>query len=64
MPSLAAGDVVVVICGSTELAEVNLSIHKWVRVQRIVESAAAWVVYLPPCSPDLNPTALALANLK
>lgn len=55
MPTLAAGDVVVMD---------NLSSHKGPRVREMIESAGATLLYLPPYSPDLNPIELAFAKLK
>lgn len=55
LPTLSAGDVVVMD---------NLSSHKGVRVQQLVESVGANVLYLPPYSPDLNPIEMAFSKLK
>jgi len=46
VPALRAGDVVVMD---------NLSSHKGQRVQRAIEAAGAYVLFLPPYSPDFNP---------
>ena len=37
----------------------NLSAHKVAGVQEAIEAAGAWLLYLPPYSPDLNPIELA-----
>jgi transposase len=55
VPALHAGDIVVMD---------NLSSHKGKQVARLVESAGATVVYLPPYSPDLNPIEMAFSKLK
>jgi transposase len=55
VPSLAAGDVVVMD---------NLSSHKRARVRELIEAAGGTPLLLPPYSPDLNPIELAFAKLK
>ena len=55
VPSLAAGDVVVMD---------NLSSHKRARVRELIEGAGCTLLFLPPYSPDLNPIELAFAKLK
>jgi transposase len=55
VPSLTPGDIVVMD---------NLSSHKGQRMQTLIESADATLLYLPPYSPDLNPIELAFAKLK
>lgn len=47
VPALCPGDVVVMD---------NLSCHKDVEARTAIEDAKAGVVYLPPYSPDFNPT--------
>lgn len=42
----------------------NLSSHKADRVCELIEKRGAKVLYLPPCSPDLNPIEKAWAKLK
>ena len=42
----------------------NLSSHKVKGVRERIEAAGARLRYLPPCSPDLNPTEKAWAKLK
>ena len=54
-PALTPGDVVVMD---------NLSSHKVDGVRQLIEQAGAEVLYLPPCSPDLNPIEKAWAKLK
>lgn len=46
VPTLRAGDIVVMG---------NLSSHKAVEVEQMIEAAGAALWYLPPYSPDLNP---------
>ena len=55
IPSLAAGDIVVVD---------NLPAHKVDGVRSQIEAAGAILLYLPPYSPDLNPIEMAFAKLK
>jgi hypothetical protein len=47
VPELQEGDVVIMD---------NLSSHKGPRVREIIERAGAMLLYLPPYSPDFNPT--------
>jgi transposase len=54
-PALKPGDVVVMD---------NLSSHKVSGVRKLIETAGAEVLYLPPYSPDLNPIEKAWAKLK
>ena len=55
VPTLVTGQVVVLD---------NLSAHKGSEVKRLVESAGATLVPLPPYSPDLNPIELAISKIK
>ena len=55
VPELRAGDVVVLD---------NLGAHRMADVQRAIEAAGAWVLFLPPYSPDLNPIELAWSKVK
>lgn len=55
MPTLAAGDIVVMD---------NLPAHKDPMVRQIIETAGAELRYLPAYSPDLNPIEQAFAKLK
>ena len=54
-PSLKPGQVVVMD---------NLSSHKGSRLRELVEHRGCEILYLPPCSPDLNPIEEAFAKLK
>lgn len=47
VPELAKGDVVVMD---------NFSSHKGPKVREMIEAAGAALLYLPPYSPDLNPS--------
>lgn len=55
VPELREGDVVVLD---------NLSCHKRVRTRRLIESAGAALMFLPPYSPDLNPIEMVFAKAK
>ena len=54
-PSLRPGDIVVMD---------NLSSHKVDGVRQAIKAAGAFLLYLPPYSPDLNPIEMAFAKLK
>ena len=54
LPTLAKGDIVVMD---------NLAVHKVAGVVEAIEGAGARVLYLPPYSPDLNPTEQMFAKL-
>jgi transposase len=54
-PTLAPGDIVVMD---------NLGSHKVEGVREAIEAQGARLLYLPPYSPDLNPTELAFSKLK
>ena len=54
-PSLKPGDIAVMD---------NLSSHKVDGVRQAIKNAGAFLLYLPPYSPDLNPIELAFAKLK
>ena len=54
-PALSPGDVVVMD---------NLAAHKVAGVREAIAAAGASVLYLPPYSPDLNPTEQMFAKLK
>lgn len=54
-PALSPGDVVVLD---------NLSSHKSVAAAEVVEAKGAWMLFLPPYSPDLNPIEMAFSKLK
>ncbi len=55
VPELEPGDIVVMD---------NLSSHKGPRIRELIEAAGARLIYLPPYSPDFNPTENAFAKLK
>jgi transposase len=55
VPELQPGDIVVMD---------NLAAHKVQGVRTRIEAAGAWLLYLPPYSPDLNPIEMAFAKLK
>jgi transposase len=42
----------------------NLPVHKVAGVREAIEAAGATLLYLPPYSPDLNPTEMAFNKLK
>jgi transposase len=42
----------------------NLPVHKSLRAEEIVRDQGAWMLFLPPYSPDLNPIEMAFAKLK
>ena len=54
-PALHAGDVVIMD---------NLSSHKSGRAETIIRAKGAWLLFLPPYSPDLNPIEMAFSKLK
>lgn len=54
-PTLQKGDVVIMD---------NLSSHKSSKVDEAIQARGAWVLFLPPYSPDLNPIEMAFAKLK
>ena len=54
-PALNAGDVVIMD---------NLSSHKSLRAASIIRERSAWLLFLPPYSPDLNPIEMAFSKLK
>ncbi|WP_247642772.1 transposase [Roseibium sp. TrichSKD4] len=53
-PTLQNGDVVILD---------NLSSHKSPRAAQILRDRGAWFLFLPPCSPDLNPIEMAFSKL-
>jgi len=55
VPQLRWGDLVVMD---------NLSSHKRATTRRLIESAGAQLVFLPPYSPDLNPIEMVFAKIK
>ncbi len=54
-PTLRPGDVVILD---------NLASHKSEKARAILEERGAWLLFLPPYSPDLNPIEMAFAKLK
>ncbi len=54
-PTLRKGDVVVLD---------NLSAHKREKAKKAVQKRGAWLLFLPPYSPDYNPIELAYSKLK
>jgi transposase len=54
-PTLAKGDVVILD---------NLPAHKSQTAEDAIKAKGAWLLYLPPYSPDLNPIEMAFAKLK
>jgi len=54
-PTLNKGDVVILD---------NLSLHKSHRAEQAIRRRGAWLLFLPPYSPDLNPIEMAFAKLK
>ena len=55
-PTLRAGQEVVVMD--------NLSAHKGERVRELIEHRGCELLYLPPCSPDLNSIEEAFSKIK
>ena len=54
-PTLAKGDIVILD---------NLAAHKSKAAERVIRARGAWILFLPPYSPDLNPIEKAFAKLK
>ncbi len=54
-PTLDPGDVVILD---------NVAFHKSKRAEALVRERGAWLLFLPPYSPDLNPIELAYSKLK
>ena len=54
-PILKQGDVVILD---------NLAAHKSEKAENIVRAKGAWLLFLPPYSPDLNPIEMAFSKLK
>ncbi len=54
-PIVKAGDVVILD---------NLSSHKSERAEKALRARGAWLLFLPPYSPDLNPIEMAFSKLK
>jgi transposase len=54
-PTLSPGDVVILD---------NVGFHKSERAEQFVKAKGAWLLFLPPYSPDLNPIEMAFSKLK
>lgn len=54
-PTLAPGDVVIAD---------NLASHKSPAAEQALRERGAWILFLPPYSPDLNPIEMAFSKLK
>lgn len=54
-PTLSAGDVVILD---------NLAAHKSPKAEAAIRARGAWMLFLPPYSPDLNPIEMAFSKLK
>jgi len=54
-PTLSPGDVVILD---------NVAFHKSERAEQLVRAKGAWLLFLPPYSPDLNPIEMAFSKLK
>jgi transposase len=54
-PTLAKGDIVIMD---------NLPAHKSKAAEKAIKATGAWILFLPPYSPDLNPIEMAFAKLK
>ena len=55
VPVLKYGDVVILD---------NLTAHKSEKADMAVRAKGAWILFLPPYSPDLNPIEMAFSKLK
>jgi len=54
-PMLQPGDVIILD---------NLAVHKSAKAHKFIQGKGAWMLFLPPYSPDLNPKNKAFAKLK
>ncbi|TCM48420.1 transposase [Rhizobium sp. PP-F2F-G48] len=54
-PTLSLGDVLILD---------NVAFHKSPRAEELVRARGAWLLFLPPYSPDLNPIEMACSKLK
>lgn len=54
-PTLSAGDVVILD---------NLAAHKSPKAEAAIKARGAWMLFLPPYSPDLNPIEMVFSKLK
>jgi transposase len=55
VPTLAPRDVVILD---------NVAFHKGATVEALIRERGAWLLFLPPYSPDLNPIEMAFSKLK
>ncbi|MCV6576029.1 MAG: IS630 family transposase [Cohaesibacter sp.] len=55
LPTLSASDIVILD---------NVAFHKSEQADKLVRSKGAWMLFLPPYSPDLNPIEMAHSRLK
>lgn len=55
---------VTTLCPGDSVVMDNLSAHKVAGVRKAIEAMGARLVYLPSCSPDLNPIELATRQTK
>ncbi len=55
VPTLSKGDVVIMD---------NLSSHKSQKAAETIKSKGAWILFLPPYSPDLNPIEMSFSKIK
>ncbi len=55
VPTLSRGDVVILD---------NVAFYKSEKVKALVKARGAWLLFLPPYSPDLNPIEMAFSKLK
>lgn len=55
VPTLSPGDVVILD---------TVGFHENERAEQLVKAEGAWLLFLPPYSPDLNPTEMAFSKLK
>ena len=55
VPTLQEGDIVILD---------NLPAHKSPAAEQAIRERGAWLMFLPPYSPDLNPIEMAFAKLK
>jgi len=54
-PTLEEGDIVIMD---------NLAAHKSQAAEKAIKAKGAWILFLPPYSPDLNPIEMAFSKLK
>ncbi len=54
-PTLSTGDIVILD---------NVAFHKSPKAEALIKQRGAWLLFLPPYSPDLNPIEMAFSKLK